>query len=101
MTIQWVNIRDDTIVQGIAYVKKGFQAQLHQHPEAEDYYFVYGTGILYHNRKREIIHAPKKIHIEADDIHAMTPLSDYVVLFYQFAKGPFSSVKYTYLKSYL
>ena len=64
MAIQWVNIRDDTIVQGIAY-------------------------------------APKKIHIKADDVHAMSPLSDYVVLFYQFVKTPFSNIKYTYLKSYL
>lgn len=101
MTIKWINIRDNSIVQGIAYVKKGFQAELHYHPEAEDYYFVYGIGLLYHNGKREIIYAPKKIHIKANDIHAMTPLSDYVILFYQFGTGPFSSIKYTYLKSYL
>lgn len=101
MTIKWINIRDDTNVQGIAYVKKGYQAELHHHPQAEDYYFIYGTGMLYHNGIREIISAPKKIHIEANDIHAMTPLSDYVVLFYQFANGPFSSIKYTYLNSYL
>ena len=101
MTIKWVNIRDDKIVQGIAYVKKGFKAQLHSHHEAEDYFFVYGSGILYHNNKREIIHAPAKIKIESDEVHAMTPLSNYVVLVYQFAKAPFSSIKYNYLPSFL
>lgn len=101
MSIQWLNIRDNTIVQGIAYVQKGFKAQLHYHQEAEDYYFIYGSGLLFHNGKQDIIHAPRKIHITANDIHAMTPLSDYVVLFYQFGTGPFSTIKYTYLKSYL
>jgi len=101
MTIKWINIRDDTLVQGIAYVKKGFKAQLHHHPLAEDYFFVYGRGLLYHNDTLEIIDAPKKVLIEANDAHAMTPLSESVVLFYQFAKGPFSSIKYTYLRSYL
>lgn len=101
MSIQWLNIRDNIIVQGIAYVQKGFKAQLHYHQEAEDYYFIYGSGLLFHNGKQDIIHAPRKIHIKANDIHAMTPLSDYVVLFYQFGTGPFSTIKYTYLKSYL
>jgi len=42
--------------------------------------FVYDTGLLYHNGKRVNIYASRKIHIKADDIHAMTPLSDYVIL---------------------
>ena len=41
--ISYINITDTRDkVYGIAYVKKGFKAQLHFHKEPEVYYFIYG-----------------------------------------------------------
>jgi hypothetical protein len=40
--------------------------------------------------------APSKVHIPADVPHAMTPVSNYVVLLYTFANGPFAKIPYTF-----
>ena len=42
-----------------------------------------------------------KIQIKSNKVHAMTPYTDYVLLFYVFSHGPFDKIKYTYLNSYL
>ena len=83
-------------VWGVALVMNGFKACLHFHPEDETYYFLWGEGEMIigdGNRgdttKRLRFSAPAKVHIPADTPHAMTPVSNYVVLLYTFPNGPF------------
>ena len=100
--ISYINIvNTNDKVYGLAYVKKHFKAQLHFHEEPEFYYFIYGTGKLYIDNAIYEIHSPQKIQIKSNKVHAMTPYTDYVLLFYVFSHGPFDKIKYTYLNSYL
>ena len=59
--LSYINIVD-TIdkVYGIAYVKKGFKAQLHFHKEPETYFFIYGSG---RNLRR---HGLSKMHSQSN-----------------------------------
>ena len=62
MTIQWINIRDDTnVIKELLMLKKDFK-QITSNP-GRGLLFCLWNRILYHNGKRKIIHAPKKIHI--------------------------------------
>eukprot|EP00946_MAST-07B_sp_MAST-7B-sp1_P001700 g1700.t1 len=95
-------------VWGVALVMNGFKARLHFHPEDETYYFLWGEGEMIigdGNRgdttKRLRFSAPAKVHIPADTPHAMTPVSNYVVLLYTFPNGPFEKIPYTYLPKYV
>ena len=100
--ISYINITDTRDkVYGIAYVKKGFKAQLHFHKEPEVYYFIYGSGKLAIEDQLYNIHSPYKLTIKSNEIHAMTPITDYVLLFYVFSKGPFDKINYNYLPSFL
>jgi len=100
--IYWKNFIDtENEVKGIAIVKKGFKAKLHKHEELEEYHFIYGKGKLYKDGKITIIESPKKIIIDSNIVHAMTPISDIVILLYVFNKGSFKSIKYTYLNKFL
>ena len=87
-------------VWGIALVKHGFQARLHHHPEAETYYFLWGEGRMVigrgENARVLTFSSPAKVHIPASVPHAMTPVSNYVVLLYTFANGPFDKIPYTF-----
>eukprot|EP00947_MAST-08B_sp_MAST-8B-sp1_P003358 g3358.t1 len=88
-------------VIGVAVVKKGFKATLHHHLEPETYVFLQGTGRLYLAGRVLEVTAPAVVRIPGNAVHAMTPLSDEVVLAYAFPTGPFDQIEYTYLKSYL
>ena len=100
--LSYINIADTADkVYGIAYVKKGFKAQLHFHKEPETYFFIYGSGKLYIKDRIMEVHSPYKLNIKSNRIHAMTPITDYVLLFYVFSKGPFDKINYTYLNSHL
>ena len=101
-SLKWINIYDNiNYIGGIAYVKKGFLAQIHSHEEVEDYYFIFGIGKLYINGEVSIIKSPTKIKIGSNIKHAMTPITDYVVIYYSFSKGPFKSIKYHYYEAKL
>lgn len=100
--LRWCNIIDSKKwVLGVALVKRGFVAQLHRHSEAENYYFIWGTGRMQVGDKVSVVTSPQKIKIGGNVPHAMTPLSSYVVLAYTFRKGPFRSIVYDYLDSEL
>ena len=83
-------------VLGICLVQKGYEAYLHHHQEEEFYFFLLGTGKTFFNGKTQLIKAPNKINIKGNTLHAMTPVSSYVVLLYFFPKGPFEKIEYKY-----
>ena len=89
-------IDSNNSIYGIAIIKKGFEAFLHKHVEPETYYFIWGKGVLNIDNKEEIIKSPSKILIKSNKLHAMKPLSNYVILIYYFPKGPFNSIKYNF-----
>lgn len=100
--IKWnILINRDDLVEGIAVVKNGFNAELHYHSEEEEYVFLYGIGKLYNDGNINIISAPSNIIIKSNSIHGMTPISDYVILLFRFRKGKFENIKYTYMNKYL
>jgi len=100
--IKWnILINRDDLVEGIAVIKKGYQAELHYHKEEEEYIFLYGVGKLYNNGLISIIRSPNKVVIKSNNVHAMTPISDYVILLFRFRKGKFNSIKYKYNGVYL
>tara|TARA_Y100000741_G_scaffold185901_1_gene141279 strand:+ start:1882 stop:2223 length:342 start_codon:yes stop_codon:yes gene_type:complete len=100
--IKWnILINRDDFVEVIAVVKKGFKAPLHYHSEEEEYIFLYGIGKLYNNGNINIIKSPYSIIIKSNNIHGMTPISDYVILLFRFKKGKFDKIKYTYINKYL
>ena len=103
MSIVWHNFKDtSTSVAGMAIVTKGFKAYLHSHSEREIYHFLSGKGYLYIDGNISIVHAPYSIEIDSNKIHAMTPISDFVILKYEFPNnGPFNSIKYHYLTSHI
>lgn len=89
-------------IKGYAIVKKGFHAYIHKHEEPEVYHFVMGTGKLYIDGEIKIVNSPQTVFIKGGQYHAMTAISDEVVLLYEFPRhGPFKSIKYTYLSSHL
>mgnify|MGYP000476366192 CR=1 FL=1 len=88
-------------VLGIAIVFKGFKAPHHFHEEPERYYIIYGKGKMLLNNDIKIQNAPKIIDIPSNVVHAMTPLSNIVILFYTFPKGYFENIKYNYKSEYL
>ena len=63
--------------------------------------FIEGTGQLFVDGHVYTVEAPAVVHIPGDAIHAMTPLTDRVVLGYAFPRGPFACVEYTYLQAFL
>lgn len=88
-------------VCGIAIVFNGFKAPYHSHKEAERYYIVYGTGKLLVNDKITIEKSPTIVDIPSNAIHAMTPTSQFVILFYTFRKGYFKDIKYNFIDKHL
>ncbi len=94
-------INQENGVLGICVVEKGYEAYLHHHKEEEVYFFLYGKGRTFFDDKEQIIQAPNIVKIKGDSLHAMTPISDYVVLLYYFPEGPFEKIEYTYTSSKL
>ena len=96
----WCNLVDDTTngVDGIAVVRRGFDAPLHRHAPAETYEFVRGVGLLWHAGRAVAVCAPYRVAIAPGDWHAMTPLTATVVLRYRFAPAaaPFATIAYEY-----
>lgn len=88
-------------VFGICVVRKGFEAYLHRHLEVETYYFMYGTGKLQIGDDVMKVRWPCIKQIPSNAYHAMTPISDFVILLYSFPCGPMQSVKYHYLNTKL
>lgn len=100
--IKWIIlINNNDLVEGIAVINNGFNAELHQHKEEEEYIFLYGIGILYNDGNVNVIKSPATVLIKSNNIHGMTPISDYVVLLFRFRKGPFENIKYNYINKYL
>lgn len=88
----------DTVwfVLGLAIVFKGFEAPHHFHAEPEKYYFLYGTGKLLLNNNITIKQSISTVEIPSNCIHAMTPISNIVILIYYFPTGYFKKIKYNY-----
>jgi mannose-6-phosphate isomerase-like protein (cupin superfamily) len=89
------------LVMGVALVFRNFKATHHFHKEEETYYFAYGTGRLRLGDKEQLIHAPAVVTIPPNVVHAMTPVSSFVLLFYSFHEGPFKSIDYTYFDKHM
>ena len=93
--LRWKNLIDTPNgVLGIALVSKGYAAPLHHHSLQETYYVLHGSAHMYINGTIREVDAPMKITIDSDKIHALTPISDHVILLYVFDRGPFSSIEY-------
>ena len=96
--LRWTTLYDSPSgVLGMAIVYDGYDAPLHHHPEEETYYLLYGSAKMWRNGKIESVTAPAQIVIPGGTSHALTPVTSVVVLAYWFPKGPFSSIKYTWL----
>lgn len=78
---------------GIALVFKNFEATHHFHKEEETYYFAFGKGKLLLGEEVFEIQAPAVVTIPSNVVHAMTPISRFVILFYSFREGPFKGNK--------
>lgn len=81
---------------GIGLYRKGFEAYIHQHKQAETYYLLWGKAKLQIGNEQEIITAPVKRFIEGYNLHAITPISNYIILMYHFSGGPFCNVNYIF-----
>ena len=102
--IKWFNFYDGFEgVYGIAYVEKGFEAQLHQHFESETYHMLYGKGKLYVNGKIRIIdNYDGSILIGSNVVHAMTPQTDFFILLFTFScKKSFNNIQYNWIDNFL
>lgn len=88
-------------VLGFALIFKGFNAQYHHHKEKEYYYLLFGSGKIIVNGDIFTADPRKTIEIESDQIHAMTPFSNMMLLCYYFKKGPFNKIKYVYHDQFL
>ena len=91
----------DKGVRGIAVVFKGYDSQIHYHPVAEEYDIFYGEGIMYMNGHKFYIKAPYKVWIPANIEHTIKPTSSFILMKYNFPKGPFKEIPYTWLPSRL
>lgn len=93
----WTLYESKSKVVGVAIVYHGFKAELHSHPADETYVFLYGEGELYVGGKVRHMFPGQRVKIPGGVPHAMTPLSNYVVLLYYFPNdGPFDSIEYTF-----
>ena len=95
--IEWhtlINRKDGVL--GIAFVKKGYIANLHRHFPDETYMFVHGYGDLNINGAHSYPFSPHVVQIPGNVLHSMTPKSSYVVLLYMFKTGPFESIVYEF-----
>jgi len=88
-------------ILGICLVFNGYKAFKHNHKEDETYFFLYGTGKMFCDNKTFIVNSPDIIKIKGNDLHCMTPISEYVILMYYFKQGPFDKIKYNYTLSKL
>tara|TARA_Y100000739_G_C20464673_1_gene398429 strand:+ start:326 stop:652 length:327 start_codon:yes stop_codon:yes gene_type:complete len=96
-----IYINNEKLVKGLAIIKKNYKPYLHFHKEEEYYNLLSGKAKLYINGNITIIEAPYEIKIKSNNVHALRPISNNVVLEFIFEKGPFENIKYTYLKSRL
>ena len=98
MSIEWNNFIDEKDgVIGYAIVKKGYKPYIHSHPTDEIYHFIKGTGKLYLNGDIHIISSPNKIFISKNTLHAMTAITDDVLIIYELTNGPFKNInKYVF-----
>ena len=100
--LYWKNYVDKkTSVRGIAMVFKNYDAQIHFHPEAEEYEIIYGKGILYIDGKTQTVTGPYKTWIPANSTHALKPISPFIIMKYYFPRGKFKDIPYTWLNSRL
>ena len=100
--LKWWNFYDSKHgVYGIAYISKNFKAELHKHPVKETYFILHGKAKMSINDKIITVSKLDKIIIPVNSTHALTPISDFVLLLYWFDRGPFQNIKYTYLNSFL
>ena len=92
-----------TSVSGLAYVKHGFKAELHWHAEDEIYYFLYGEGEMRLGDKVLHVVAPAVIRVPGSVPHAMTPISNFVVLLYHFPnpKKKFDDIEYHFNNTFI
>ena len=89
------------LVFGVALIFRDFEATHHFHAEEETYYFCWGRGKLLLGDSIREVQAPAVVQIPGNTVHAMTPVSRFVILFYSFKQGPFHSIKYTYLNKHM
>ena len=102
MLITWSNfINESNKVIGYAIVEKGYMPYIHSHPTDEIYNFINGIAKLYLNGKTIIINSPERIFIPKNSYHAMTSITDRVVLVYELNDGPFENIEYNWTTSKL
>ena len=105
--LQWYNFWDcnlnTNMVWGLALVKHGFKARLHCHEEGEKYYFLYGEGCMQLGDEMLNVVAPRLVDVPGGVKHAMTPVSNFVLLLYCFPKTNkhFEQIDYKYLNEYI
>ena len=102
MLINWSNfINESNKVVGYAIVEKGYMPYIHSHPTDEIYNFINGIAKLYINGKIIIVNSPERIFIPKNSYHAMTAITDRVVLVYELNDGPFENIEYNWTTSKL
>ena len=88
-------------VRGLAIVYNNYEAYIHYHPVDEEYDLLYGKAIMYLNGHNYYVSAPYKVLIPANVEHTIKPISRFIIMKYNFAKGEFKDIPYTWLSSKL
>ena len=105
--IKWYNFWDcrfnTSMVWGLALIKHGFKARLHCHNEMEKYFFLYGEGCMQLGEEQLNVVSPRLVEVPGGVKHAMTPVSNFVLLLYCFPKANkyFEDIKYIYLDEFI
>ena len=97
--LNWWNVMDTRTfgVRGVANVRNGFEAPLHKHAATEIYLFTKGIGLLYLDGGISVVHSNTAVVICPNVWHAMTPITERVLLRYSFPfDGAFDKIEYTY-----
>jgi mannose-6-phosphate isomerase-like protein (cupin superfamily) len=91
----------ETGVRGVSVVFNNYEARVHFHPVDEEYDVFYGQGIMYLDGRKFPIKAPYKVWIPANMTHTIRATTPFLLMRYNFPKGPFKDIPYTWLSSRL
>ena len=97
--LDWWNVMDTRTfgVRGVANVRVDFEAPLHKHAATEIYLFTKGIGLLYLDGIISVVHCNTAVVIPPSAWHAMTPITERVLLRYSFPfDGGFDNIEYMY-----
>jgi len=100
--LYWKNYVDKkSSVRGIAVIYKDEPGHMHYHPVDEEYDLFYGKAIMYINGHKYYVEAPYKVLIPANVEHTIKAVSRFIIMKYNFPKGEFKDIVYTWLSSKL